>query len=566
MDAEPEPPLLDREEERGDLGAERGGDALLEVSGARRQHPHRPALVLEPEGDLGVRQRQAEHRVLHVLELGLGAPEELAPGGHGAEEVLDADLGPGPGRCRARPGSRPPSTRTSVPSGAPWRAVRSTSRDTEAMAASASPRNPRVPMARRSSGRPELAGGVAADASSASSGDMPDPSSVTSMSRVPPPSMATRIERAPASSAFSPSSLTTEAGRSTTSPAAIWSMSASLRTAMVGMAPGSGGPFALHRPRGMGQERGSSLRVAVTGPTSEFGALLLPRLLAEPRVEQLLTFGPRPVTGARLVHHRVDLTRWDVESELESALSAGPVDVLYHLAFLHGRTRGAAFAHELEVIGTLHTLAAAVRAGVRHVVDSVDHRGLRRAGRGIRCCSTRTRTLHGCPGSRFVNDRVEVERQLVAFRRDHPGVGLTVFRFAPVLGPTVDNPPRATSAGRWCRRSLGFDPLWQAVHEEDARELLLRVLEAPVSGTFNVVSDDVLPLSALIRLAGTHAAPLAADPRPGRRSGPSTRPESLRRLARSSTTFTTPGWRMGPGRGPCSDSGRGSGRARPPPR
>jgi len=257
----------------------------------------------------------------------------------------------------------------------------------------------------------------------------------------------------------------------------------------------------------MGQERGSSLRVAVTGPTSEFGALLLPRLLAEPRVEQLLTFGPRPVTGARLVHHRLDLTRWDVESELESALSGSPVDVLYHLAFLHGRTRGAAFAHELEVIGTLHTLAAAVRAGVRHVVIP-STTAVYGARPGNPVLLDEDSPLHGCPGSRFVNDRVEVERQLVAFRRDHPGVGLTVFRFAPVLGPTVDNP-----ATRYFRRPLvptllGFDPLWQAVHEEDARELLLRLLETPVSGTFNVVSDDVLPLSALIRLAGTRPLPL----------------------------------------------------------
>jgi len=116
--------------------------------------------------------------------------------------------------------------------------------------------------------------------------------------------------------------------------------------------------------------------------------------------------------------------------------------------------------------------------------------------------------LHGCPGSRFVTDRLEVERQLMAFRRDHPGVGLTVFRFAPVLGPTVDNP-----ATRYFRRPLvptllGFDPVWQAIHEEDARELLLRVLVAPVSGTFNAVSEDVLPLSSLIRLAGTLPLPL----------------------------------------------------------
>src|SRR5262249_53916599 len=165
---------------------------------------------------------------------------------------------------------------------------------------------------------------------------------------------------------------------------------------------GTASSFALHRPGGMGQERGRSLRVAVTGPTSDFGALLLPRLLAEPRVASVVTFGPRPVTGARLQHHRVDLTRWDVESGLELALAGEePVDVLYHLALLHGRTRGHAFAHELEVIGTLHTLAAVVRAGVRLVV--VPSFTLVYGARPDNpVLLSEDAPLHGCPGSRFV--------------------------------------------------------------------------------------------------------------------------------------------------------------------
>jgi UDP-glucose 4-epimerase len=212
----------------------------------------------------------------------------------------------------------------------------------------------------------------------------------------------------------------------------------------------------------MGRENGTSLRVAVTGPTSEFGALLLPKLLAEPRIAELVTFGPRPVSGARLVHHRVDLTRWDVESELESALSTAPVDVLYHLAFLHGRTRGAAFAHELEVIGTLHTLAAAVRAGVRHVVvPSTTAVYGARAGNPV--LLDEDAPLHGCPGSRFVTDRVEVELAADGLPQRSPGRGLTVFRFAPVLGPTVDNPchplpPPAGADPARVRSALAGDP------------------------------------------------------------------------------------------------------------
>ena len=58
-------------------------------------------------------------------------------------------------------------------------------------------------------------------ASARSARVMPSPSSLTRMSRRPPPSVSTSMRVAPASSAFSTSSLTTLAGRSTTSPAAM---------------------------------------------------------------------------------------------------------------------------------------------------------------------------------------------------------------------------------------------------------------------------------------------------------------------------------------------------------
>src|SRR6056297_471999 len=56
---------------------------------------------------------------------------------------------------------------------------------------------------------------------------MPQPSSVTRISVLPPSACATSMRVAPASSAFSTSSLTAEAGRSTTSPAAMRFIAAS---------------------------------------------------------------------------------------------------------------------------------------------------------------------------------------------------------------------------------------------------------------------------------------------------------------------------------------------------
>jgi hypothetical protein len=77
-------------------------------------------------------------------------------------------------------------------------------------------------MASRSSARTILLVACGASASGNSSGGMPTPSSVTRIRSRPPPSIVTSMRDAFASSAFSTSSFTTLAGRSTTSPAAIW--------------------------------------------------------------------------------------------------------------------------------------------------------------------------------------------------------------------------------------------------------------------------------------------------------------------------------------------------------
>src|SRR5580658_6864094 len=61
---------------------------------------------------------------------------------------------------------------------------------------------------------------------------MPHPSSAMRISRRPPFSISTRMLVEPASSEFSSSSFTTDAGRSTTSPAAILFATWSERTRM----------------------------------------------------------------------------------------------------------------------------------------------------------------------------------------------------------------------------------------------------------------------------------------------------------------------------------------------
>jgi UDP-glucose 4-epimerase len=253
------------------------------------------------------------------------------------------------------------------------------------------------------------------------------------------------------------------------------------------------------------------LRVAVTGATGDLGRLLLPLLLADPRVESVHAFGVSPPREREnLTHRRLDLTRHDAERDLVEALSAGRIDALYHLAFLHGRRRIASHAHEVEVAGTIRVLSALARRPVKRLIlPSLT--ALYGARGGHPAQLDEDSPLAGCPASRFVSDKVEVERLVQSFRDRHPETPVTVLRFAPILGPTVDNPATRFLGGRVVPTLLGFDPLWQAIHEEDAAQALHRALHARISGAFNVVGKGVAPLSGLIRQAGGRALPL---PRP----------------------------------------------------
>ena len=92
---------------------------------------------------------------------------------------------------------------------------------TEAILDKASPRNPKLPMVNKSSTDRILLVECRKKARGISSLLIPAPLSVIRINEIPPSLISAVIAFAPASIAFSINSFTTEAGRSTTSPAAI---------------------------------------------------------------------------------------------------------------------------------------------------------------------------------------------------------------------------------------------------------------------------------------------------------------------------------------------------------
>ncbi len=262
--------------------------------------------------------------------------------------------------------------------------------------------------------------------------------------------------------------------------------------------------------RGLSGSTSSRRRVvAITGAAQFLGTNLIGLLEEDPLVRSIVCLDTEaPTTAGRKSRVcDVSLTEALAEDRLAEILSAEAVDVLVHLAFLDSPTHSTAYAHELESVGTMHVLNACRRTKVHKVVMRSQTLLYGAHATNPNYLSEK-HPLRARRSESFFADKMEAEHEVLRFGRPGQGRIATVLRIAPMLGPTVNNFLTRYLSHRLAPTVLGFDPLWQFVHEADAvRALRLAALyDAP--GIFNIVGDGVLPLRTVIKLAGRHTLPL----------------------------------------------------------
>ncbi len=89
-----------------------------------------------------------------------------------------------------------------------------------------------------------------------------------------------------------------------------------------------------------------------------------------------------------------------------------------------------------------------------------------------------------------------------------PEVLTAVLRVAYVLGPTGQGTLATFLRGPRVPAILGFDPLFQFLHEADVAEAIVAALRSRLRGVFNVAGPQPLPLSVIVREAGRKLVPL----------------------------------------------------------
>ena len=249
-------------------------------------------------------------------------------------------------------------------------------------------------------------------------------------------------------------------------------------------------------------------RLALTGTGSFLGAKLLRRLIEARGNDEVVTIdiaAPPVRLGVR--HREIDFTQPAADERLLQVLREEEVDTLVHFAFFTNPRRDQTYAHELESIGTLNLMAAAAAAGVSRVVLRSFTAVYGARGQNPNFL-TEDRPLQPNASLAWVRDKLEAEQHAASFARRYPQMSVSVLRFAPLFGPGVRTFYTRIFDHRVVPLLMGFDPLVQLLHPDDALDAAAAALVRPVAGAFNIVPRAAIPLRSALHLGAKVPVPV----------------------------------------------------------
>ena len=243
-------------------------------------------------------------------------------------------------------------------------------------------------------------------------------------------------------------------------------------------------------------------RIAITGAASFVGARLLRRLVEQrgARSVVVLDVTHPPAALHNVSYHVVDLTLPGADRKLMEVLLDEGVETVVHAAFFTDPRRDTSYSHELESIGTMNLMGGCTAAGVQHVVQRSFTAVYGAHGRNP-AFLTEEDAPHPDEQFFWVKDKLEAEQHALSFARRYPQMKVSVLRLAPLLGPGLFSFYTRLFARRAVTVVMGYDPLLQFLHPDDALAAFLAALETRAGGIFNIVPRDTISLLTALHLA-----------------------------------------------------------------
>lgn len=236
------------------------------------------------------------------------------------------------------------------------------------------------------------------------------------------------------------------------------------------------------------------MKIAVTGGSGELGTLVLRRLVADRKVKEVVSIDLRPplVASSKLRAVSMDVRNPEIVRHFEGCAA------VFHFAFLVATFPGRAEFDSVNVAGSKNVLHAVVKAGVPQVIyaSSVAAYGVV-PGHPVPILETSPR-IHQ-PDFAYSANKWEVEAFLDDFEKEHPALLVARLRPCILIGARMEHPLGFTLRRR---RIPETGQVFPVVWDEDVADGAMLCLEKKAHGAFNMVADELIPVSELAAATG----------------------------------------------------------------
>lgn len=251
--------------------------------------------------------------------------------------------------------------------------------------------------------------------------------------------------------------------------------------------------------------------IAITGTAGFIGSALLQELENDPDYKNIIAIDKRkpPFETKKTKFYRFDLTETLADSKLLEIFEKENVDTVVHAAFPVSPPQDLSSAHELVSVGTMYVIDACAAKKVRKLImaSTTEVYGAHATNPNF---LSENHPQRGGFKSRFLRDRIEAENQMLKFSKKHPETVVTILRPCTILGPNIRNYKTNFLQNLLVFTVMGYDPLFQCIHEDDVIRAYKMAIEEDFPGVYNIVGDGVLPLSKVLHLAGRLSLPVPA--------------------------------------------------------
>jgi UDP-glucose 4-epimerase len=250
----------------------------------------------------------------------------------------------------------------------------------------------------------------------------------------------------------------------------------------------------------------SAASVLVTGGSGYLGSQVVAALAARGDLRTAALDVREPAQRLpRVVYEIADIRG----SEVDAIVARERPEVVVHLASIvtPGRNSNREFEYSVDVLGARNLLEACVRHRVKRVIVSSSG-----AAYGYHPDNpewlTESDPVRGNQTFAYSWHKRLVEEMLADYREKQPQLEQVVFRIGTILGASVHNQITDLFERPRLIAIRGSDSPFVFVHDRDVVGAIVRAIDSPVTGIFNVAGDGKLTIHEIAARLGKPCATL----------------------------------------------------------